>query len=408
MASYFRSLFGSSGNRNKSHSRSSSAGAIPAQSLGHIYVQNGTVPPAAIPNARERTNSNVAAQAIHPSPLRYTTDDPGSLRGKQRSSSSQHATYPSYSRHHRGDSHSHYAQPSFYQQTPPRSLYRSSSHKEPERPPLYPLYTPTGSFSSVHSTSSSASKQYSSSCQRPAPPRTASSGSVPISESRIEPKPVLKREHTSSGSSTKSTNRAHVSFLNPNKPPTLHMHPLLAYSRLHRPPICYDITYAPSSCTVLDRSTLNPVPPHTLTQPATEPLTYTRLVLRSDKLPWPVFVTSPSEGGGKNKFYIGGGSSHSRQNSAVAITNLDILYALHHTLSVRVTQSEWEALGRGSRVQRKATRAYEKRCQKMGGGWEGGVRRLDYLGRKMVLVGIELDKTSNDCGGTGKLVFGKM
>ena len=100
-------------------------------------------------------------------------------------------------------------------------------------------------------------------------------------------------------------------------------------------------------------------------------------------------------------------NSHSRKNSAVAISNLDILFALHNSLSHRVTPTEWDALGPGSRAQRKATRAYEKRCHKMGGGWEGGVRRLDFLGPKMILVGIELDKASNDNGGTGKLIFGK-
>lgn len=208
---------------------------------------------------------------------------------------------------------------------------------------------------------------------------------------------------------------AHVSFINPNKPATLILHPLLAYSRLHRPPICFDVTFAPSSRTVLDRSTLNPVPPHTLTQPATEPPTSTRLVLRCEKLPWPVLVTSPTDSNasssGGSKFYVGGSSSsvnsHSRKNSAAAITNLDILFALHNALSHRVTQTEWDALGPGSRAQRKATRAYEKRCHKMGGGWEGGVRRLDFLGEKMILVGIELDKASNGSGGTGKLIFGK-
>ena len=192
------------------------------------------------------------------------------------------------------------------------------------------------------------------------------------------------------------------------------MHPLLAYSRLHRPPICFDVTYAPSSCTVLDRSTLNPVPGHTLTQPATEPPTFTQLVLRSDNLPWPVSVTSPSptmeHTSGGRKFYFGSSSSfssHSRKNSSAAITNLDILFALHNVLFVRVTTAEWNALGQGSRAQRKVTRAYEKRCQKMGGGWERGVRRLDYLGEKKILIGVELDKTSNDNGGTGKLIFGK-
>ncbi|KAF8631473.1 hypothetical protein AX15_002386 [Amanita polypyramis BW_CC] len=429
MASYFRSLFGSAGNRNKpqskSHSRATSASAIPAPTLNHVYAEPGTVPSIAIPSGRERTNSNVAAQAITPSPLRYTTHNPDSLRGKSRPGSSQQqqqqqqqqSNYGSYPRHHRGssDPHAHYPPPSLNQQSPTR--HRSNSHRGAERPPLYPLYTPSGSFSSIYSTSSSASRGHSASSQRPVlPPRSNSATSVAVSENR-EPKSALKRESTWSGSKSNpksSTHRAHVSFLNPNKPATLHMHPLLAYSRLHRPPICFDITFGPSSRTVLDRSTLNPVPPHTLTQPATEPPTYTRLVLRCEKLPWPVVVTSPSENGSNgsgSKFYIGSSSSvnsHSRMNSAVAITNLDILFAVHNTLSQRVTPTEWEALGQGSRAQRKGTRAYEKRCQKMGGGWESGVRRLDYLGRKMILFGIELDKTSNDRGGTGKIIFGKL
>ncbi|PFH48237.1 hypothetical protein AMATHDRAFT_76830 [Amanita thiersii Skay4041] len=411
MASYFRSLFGSKSNKSsKSHNRSASTSAIPVQNqnLSYVYAEPaGTVPPTPVPRARERSNSNVAAQANTPSPLRYTAYDPGSLRGKRRPSSSQHnpsVDYPSYSRHHHP--YAHYAPPSVHQQSPSRpGVRRSASHKAPERPSPYPLYTPTGSFSSVHSTSSSASKPPSSSGQRPTPPRTSSTGSVALSETRGEPKPVLKRDQTWSGSSTKS-NRAHVSFMNPNKPSTYHMHPIMAYSRLHRPPICYDITYPPSSCTVLDRSTLNPVPSHTLTQPATEPPNYTRLMLRCDKLPWTVCVASPSAGSSTSKFYIPG-SSHSRTNSVSAITTLDILFALHNTLTSRVTPSEWEALGSGSRAQRKATRAYEKRCQKQGGGWEGGIRRLDYLGRKMILVGIELDKSSNENGATGRLIFGK-
>jgi hypothetical protein len=42
----------------------------------------------------------------------------------------------------------------------------------------------------------------------------------------------------------------------------------------------------------------------------------------------------------------------------------------------------------------------------MGGGWEGGVRRIDFLGEKMKLVGVEVDKTTE--GGVGRLVFGKL
>lgn len=141
MASYIRSLFSSSGNRNKSQSRpqnrSTSASAIPAQTLSHVYAEPGTVPPIAIPacNARERTNSNVAAQAITPSPLRYTTRDPGPLRGVNRPNSSQQQQYGSSLRHHRGssDSHTPYSQSSPYQYPTRPSVHRSVSHKGPER-----------------------------------------------------------------------------------------------------------------------------------------------------------------------------------------------------------------------------------------------------------------------------------
>jgi hypothetical protein len=42
----------------------------------------------------------------------------------------------------------------------------------------------------------------------------------------------------------------------------------------------------------------------------------------------------------------------------------------------------------------------------MGGGWVGGVRRIDWLHGKTRLVGVEIDKHGN-AHGMGKLVFGK-
>jgi len=39
----------------------------------------------------------------------------------------------------------------------------------------------------------------------------------------------------------------------------------------------------------------------------------------------------------------------------------------------------------------------------MGGGWEGGVRRIDWLGEKTNLVGVEVDKSAGRS--VGKLVF---
>lgn len=85
---------------------------------------------------------------------------------------------------------------------------------------------------------------------------------------------------------------------------------------------------------------------------------------------------------------------------------MDVLYAVHTTLMIPVTPEEWEALGQGSRAQQKVTRAYERRCTRMGGGWEGGVRRVDWLGEKTQLVGVEVDRSGGGSG-TGKLVFAK-
>ena len=71
-----------------------------------------------------------------------------------------------------------------------------------------------------------------------------------------------------------------------------------------------------------------------------------------------------------------------------------------------VTPEEWHSLGEGSRAQRRVAEAYKERCTRMGGGWEGGVRRVDWLGSKTHLVGVEIDK-SNEGENVGKLVFGR-
>jgi len=187
------------------------------------------------------------------------------------------------------------------------------------------------------------------------------------------------------------------------------MHPLLAYSPLHHAPIFYDISYTPSSRTVLDGDTFNSIPAYTLSQPATEPPTISRLVLKSDKFPWPV-VVSPSSTKTQlgARFYVGGSSSScsDKQSANTPVTNLDVLYALHNMLAIRVTHKEWEALGHRSRAQRKITRAYEKRCVEMGGGWDSGVRRIDWLGGETRLFGVDVDKIAVG-DGICKLVFGK-
>lgn len=96
-----------------------------------------------------------------------------------------------------------------------------------------------------------------------------------------------------------------MSFTSAKRHATVQMHPLLAYGRLHRPPISYDITYTPSYRAIVDRSTLTPIPSHTLAQPATEPPTMIQLVLKADKLPWPIVATasgSPASSGSSSRF----------------------------------------------------------------------------------------------------------
>jgi hypothetical protein len=43
----------------------------------------------------------------------------------------------------------------------------------------------------------------------------------------------------------------------------------------------------------------------------------------------------------------------------------------------------------------------------MGGGWEGGVRRVDWLGSKTHLVGVEIGKSIEAGENVGRLVFGR-
>ena len=90
-------------------------------------------------------------------------------------------------------------------------------------------------------------------------------------------------------------------------PGSFNMHPLLPHMRLHGcAPILYDVLYTPSTRTVVDRTTHTAVPAHTLAQPATEPPA-PRVVLRSDKIPWPVVIggSSPKSKSAGARFYIG-------------------------------------------------------------------------------------------------------
>lgn len=97
---------------------------------------------------------------------------------------------------------------------------------------------------------------------------------------------------------------------------------------------------------------------------------------------------------------------HPSKSGGNTVTILDVLHAIHTTLMIRVTQEEWDALGKQSRAQRKVAAAYERRCTRMGGGWENGVRRIDWLGQKTIMAGVDVENVAAH-GGEGKLVFAK-
>ncbi|KAF5333770.1 hypothetical protein D9758_016576 [Tetrapyrgos nigripes] len=397
MASYLRNLFGSSSSRptsqrsqsssSKSHHRTRSVPSPINTNTAYVYngVPSSAAPASAAPgytsSSGTRSHSPTTSRTTRPSPLRYNTYDSSTISSKTR------PTRPL-----------------------PSSSHGSISYKSGDAYLPYPIYTPTATstYSSRSNSNSSmappsAASGYAPS-HRPAAPRTSSSTSVAS-------RPALKQTHTWHGHGSKADGpKHHVSFVNPNRPQTLHMHPLLAASSHSRAPISYDVIYPPSAQTVVDRTTRTAVPSHTLTQPATDPPTKGTLVLRSDKFPWPVVVQPSFENPRKSaaKFYLGESSSSHHSHSltqGLPVTNNDLIRAIHLTLSARVTREEWDALGKGSRAQRKVTRAYEKRTRLMGDK-EGGVRRVDWLGEKTRLIGIEVDKTASETG-VAKLVFGR-
>ncbi|KAG6852623.1 hypothetical protein C0991_010372 [Blastosporella zonata] len=181
--------------------------------------------------------------------------------------------------------------------------------------------------------------------------------------------------------------------------------------------IAYDVSYPPSPHTVIISRTLDDTDggskhskislspemiTSTLSEPATVPPTTSQLVLTSPKFSWEVIATSA-----RNTFT----GRPNASSASIAIvhhtTNLDVLNAIHMTLATRVTAEEWGILG--AREKKRVMRAYEKRCVKADGGWDEGVRRVDYLCGKTMLVGIEFVKDRWAKGGEqaekGKMIF---
>ncbi|EIN08143.1 hypothetical protein PUNSTDRAFT_143829 [Punctularia strigosozonata HHB-11173 SS5] len=299
---------------------------------------------------------------------------------------------------------------------PSRRYHRSSSRRTREPEQNYYVSAVQYSPSSASVTSASSSRQSRSTDAKPLKSSFRRSHSAdkhvhfPDQRPAAPQRPVLKQSHTWHAGDFQSTPRDyavhvpldHASHHAPKPPttsstPLVDMHPLFTSTRLHNAPISYDITYAPSASSVLDRKTHAPVAGATLAQPATEPAVpvTSRLVLTSHKFPWAV-VVNPSSAGGR----------HTHTSRSTPITNLDVLHAVHSTLAKRVTAEEWNSLGADSMVQRKVRKAYEKRCKKLGGGWEGGVRRIDWLHGKTRLAGVEVDKNAGaGASGVCRLVF---
>ncbi|KAJ3759016.1 hypothetical protein EV360DRAFT_42723 [Lentinula raphanica] len=186
------------------------------------------------------------------------------------------------------------------------------------------------------------------------------------------------------------------------------MHPIFATSSADAPaPIRYDVTRPPSRTSVrcnFDESSPKPngeaVPAHVLAEPATDPPTSGRLVLRCDRFAWEVVVFA-----GCSAEPATTTTSNTRRGAAAAIiTNSDVLHAVYHTLRTPVRRREWDSLESDKSMQRRVGKAYARRAQE-------GVRRVDWLMGRTRLVGVVVERNAGNgesvdgVEGVGKLVF---
>ncbi|KAG6896077.1 hypothetical protein C0992_010451 [Termitomyces sp. T32_za158] len=297
----------------------------------------------------------------------------------------------------------------------------------------------SGTTTSLSSSSESSGRSLSETKSRPAPnpillrPRP----SKPVAnQTMTSSKP--KKHKASKGRATANPRASiperqrqrHVSFLPPGTNPgpknPRELHPLLSYSPVRKfarfldlplpfspLSLAYDVSSppCPSSLTITrtlpcttetsacSKMTLGPhMINTTLSEPATVPPTTSQLVLTSPMFPWEVVASSAR----KN-------TSPNASSVSIAMvrhmTNLDVLHAIHQTLAARVLPEEWASLS-GSEKKR-VLKAYERRCIQADGGWDEGVRRVDYLCGKTLLVGIEFVK-GKEKDGVEPSVKGKM
>ncbi|KAK7038624.1 hypothetical protein R3P38DRAFT_548620 [Favolaschia claudopus] len=269
--------------------------------------------------------------------------------------------------------------------------------QEPVRvQPFAPARRESSDSHTLHSEAGSSRQSLdfsSSSDSEPSTPVLANT-TTPL-RSALKRSPTKKRaatEHRLSG----TRDLRHVSFAipphphPPTDPTSFTLHPLFAYVRpTNHAPISCDILYPPSSHTILDRSTRSPISYETLLEPATQPPLYSQLVLKSELFPWEI-VVRPNAAATGTSFPFPSTSPAKRRRHRAPISNIDVLFALHESLSEKVTQKEWVRLGRNSRIQRRLSRAYERRCATLGAGWDEGVRRVDWLDGRTRVVGMEV------------------
>lgn len=139
--------------------------------------------------------------------------------------------------------------------------------------------------------------------------------------------------------------------------------------------------WKPSHHTVIHPATHVCISAVTLGQLATVPALM-ELTLTSPHLPWSIVV-------------------HARPGSG-GVTNLDVLIAVHDSLRKRTSPQECELFGYSGSKLRKVVANFERRCTQSGGGWDRGWRRVDCLGDKTTLVGVEV---SGSKLGMAKVIF---
>jgi len=111
----------------------------------------------------------------------------------------------------------------------------------------------------------------------------------------------------------------------------------------------------------------------------------------------PLWIVVVGSIGSPPSFFIGKSGRQRKATTSVALTNLDVLYAADTTLMTRVTPESDPRSVRAPTRQRRIAEAYKQRCTRMGGDWEGRIRRVDWLSSKTHLVGVEINK-SNEAG----------